>query len=115
MLGRAHPAWQECDVFSQPQPEILDVAALAARHHTTPAQIRKLNSQDPERLPPRLALGGRILLWRLVDVQAWEASKVATARAHEAERDRAPVRRGRKSVAEKARAKRAATAAGGAE
>ena len=95
--------------------DILDVADLAARHHSTPGNIRKLNSRDPTRLPPRLALGGRVLLWRLVDVEAWEAARVVgTPAAPASEPEPVPARRGPKSTAAKARAARAAGAAGGA-
>jgi predicted DNA-binding transcriptional regulator AlpA len=73
---------------------ILDAEGLATRYHTSRGYIHKLHATDPTRLPPRLKLGGRILLWRLVDVEAWEASHVAEA----------PVRRGRKSTAAKAQA-----------
>ena len=87
--------------------DILDVTGLAARHHTTPGNIRRLNSRDPTRLPPRLALGGRVLLWRLIDVEAWEAARVVVAPAAPAP-EPAPARRGPKSTAARARAARAA-------
>lgn len=89
-------------MFSDPHQDILDVAALAARHHTTPGYIRRLNSADPTRLPPRLFIG-RNLLWRRVDVEAWEAARVVGAPVQSA-LEPAPARRGPKSTAAKARA-----------
>ena len=80
---------------------------LAARWQTTPRTIHQTHSRSPDRLPPALNLGGRKVLWRLRDVEAWEAARVGVA---------APVttskgprgRPGRKSVAAKARAAAAA-------
>ena len=72
----------------------LDCADLARRHRTTVAHIHKLRSQAPHRLPPPLDLGGKRLIWRLVDVEAWESARVAGA---------IPKRMGRESTAAKAR------------
>jgi len=83
---------------------ILDVTSLAVRYCTTPHQIRKINSENPSQLPPRFPFGRR-LLWRLADVEPWEAARVAaaaaqpTAQAQPSEKGR----RGPKSVAAKAR------------
>jgi len=85
----------------------LDTADLAARYKTTPANIHTIHSRSPSRLPPALNLGRRKLLWRLVDVEAWESARVASRPEAPAVAP-APAPRGRKSVAAKARAARAA-------
>ena len=87
----------------------LSTIDLAARYQTTPSTIHQTHSRNPDRLPPALNLGGRKLLWRLCDVEAWEEARVgvaAPAQAASLQRRRP----GRKSVAAKARA--AAAAAG---
>jgi len=99
------PFGRECDMNPlSPTPhaqDILDVAGLAARYYTSAGYIRKLHSKQPSRLPPRLDLGGRNLLWRLVDIEAWEAAKAISTPASST-----PARRGPKSTTAKAAANR---------
>lgn len=89
---------------------ILDAAGLAVRYHTSPGYIRKLHAKEPSRPPPRLPIGGQRLLWRLVDVEAWESAKVA-ASVSAPSRQATPARRGPKSTASKAAAARSGAAA----
>ncbi len=83
---------------------------LAARWQTTPRTIHQTHSRSPDRLPPALNLGGRKLLWRLCDVEAWEAARVGVAAALSTSKG-TRCKPGRKSVAAKARAAAAYAAA----
>jgi predicted DNA-binding transcriptional regulator AlpA len=74
---------------------------LAARYQTGLANIYQMHHRNPERLPPALHLGGRRLLWRLVDVEAWEAARVGGVPTPRSTGQRN--KPGRKSVAAKAR------------
>lgn len=83
---------------------ILDTAALAARWHTSPGYIRRLNSASPGRLPARILVNGDRLLWRIEDVQAFEQRAVVAATpAPVSAPAPKPGKPGRKSVAAKAR------------
>lgn len=51
--------------------QVIGARELAALLNTTKAQIYKLNSIAPERLPPRLKKCGRKLSWRVGTCRAW--------------------------------------------
>lgn len=58
----------------------LTVEDLAARWHKSPVTIRSDASRAPHALPPLCRLPGlKRLLWRLVDVEAFEAGHVVSA------------------------------------
>lgn len=74
----------------------LTVEDLALRHHKSPWTIRSNATRAPHSLPPICRLPGcRRLLWRLEDVEAFEAGcvvqsapQVAPASAHKRRRGR---------------------------
>lgn len=57
--------------------ELFTVKDLARILHKSPVTVRDAASKRPHLLPPRVAIpGGRPLLWRRVDVEAWIARHV---------------------------------------
>jgi predicted DNA-binding transcriptional regulator AlpA len=50
---------------------VLDSKGLAEALSMSPLTVRQSASRNPERLPPRLAVPGRKLLWAVKDVEEW--------------------------------------------
>lgn len=51
--------------------QVIGARELAVLLHTTEAQVYKLSSTAPARLPPRLKVFGRKLAWRVGTCRAW--------------------------------------------
>lgn len=65
---------------TEDQSIFLTVEDLATRWHKSPVTIRSDASRSPHALPPLCRLPGlKRLLWRLVDVEAFEAGHVVLA------------------------------------
>lgn len=56
--------------------QVIGTLELATMLNTTEAQVYKLNSVAPERLPPRLKIFGRKLAWRVGTCRAWIRSLI---------------------------------------
>jgi len=50
---------------------VLDVKGLAEALSLSVTSVRQLASRHPERLPPRLSLPHKRLLWAVKDVEEW--------------------------------------------
>lgn len=50
---------------------LLDVKGLAQALSLSPLTVQQNASRHPEKLPPRIDIGSRKLLWAVADVEAW--------------------------------------------
>lgn len=73
--------------------QVIGTNELAVLLHTTPAQIYKLSSTEPHRLPPRLKVFGRKLAWRMGACRQWLRSQDGSTQ--QAEPAATPTRLGR--------------------
>lgn len=70
----------ELPLNTKDQTIFLTVEDLACRWHKSPVTIRSDACRAPHALPPLCRLPGlKRLLWRLVDVEAFEAGHVVTS------------------------------------
>ncbi len=62
---------REVNIHRLHDDQVIGIRELAQFLNTTEAQLYKLNTTCPDRLPPRLVMFGRRLAWRMGACRQW--------------------------------------------